>query len=455
MTEQVYDGSMSFGGASHNESNNPHGGGQSGDRGGPGTVPGEPAGASEGAPELDELISIAAQRARLDHRESVLLADIAQSDVCDVVHGHHPNAWYADRTHQARHAASTRMRLAQRLHTRYHDLADALAAGTVGWQHISTFDRATNSRNRQAMVDLLPPLIELAQIATFERWTQEVRGIAQQLDQDGGYDPATDPTNNHLRLIPTTDNITYISGQLVGELALTIKNLIDTETDRVLTRYRNDAETTNGETTVPTRAQACAEALGELLDRGSSVPDATGKLPEPELVVVLTPDTNNTNGIGDLTDDEGNHLSPTILRFVIAAGLIRPLETTNTGDPLRLGRTLRYANRHQRRALTVRDGGCIFPGCNRPPNWCDAHHVDHWDHQGPTNIENLGLLCRHHHRVTHRPGWEMTKRPGTDPPDGDPPGNNPPEEIRFQWRTPTGRLIHSQRHHQREHPTAA
>ena len=396
-------------------------------------------GVAEGAAELDELVAIAAQRCRLDHRESVLLAEIAQSDVCDMLHGHHPNAWFADRTRQARTAASSRMRTAQRLHNRYHKLADALDAGVVGWHHVGVFDRATNCRIRDAMIELLPWIVNLARVATFERWSQEVRGIADRLDQDGGYDPATDPTNNHLHLVPTTGGITYISGQLVGELALTIKKLIDGETDRVLTRYRTDAETTDSETAPPSRSQAAAEALAELLDRGVSVPDGHGKLSEPEIVVILNDQS------GELTDDNGNHLSPQILRFIIAAGLIRPLEASDSGDPLRMGRTLRYANRHQRRALTARDGGCIFPGCDRPASWCDAHHVDEWDHNGPTDIDNMGLLCRHHHRVTHRPDWTMTRNPDT----GD------PNEIRFRWRTPTGRLIHSQRHHQRSHPTAA
>jgi hypothetical protein len=99
------------------------------------------------------------------------------------------------------------------------------------------FDRAANSRIRDAMIELLPWIIDLAQVATFERWSQEVRGIADRLDQDGGYDPADDPTNNHLHLVPTTGGITYIHGQLVGELALTIKKLIDAEIEQVLTRY--------------------------------------------------------------------------------------------------------------------------------------------------------------------------------------------------------------------------
>ena len=437
--EQVYDITMSTGESNPNQPNSDGNRCDSGRDGEPAAISGDLVGASEGAPELDELVAIAAQRCRLDHRESVLLAEIAQTDVCDVLHGHHPNVWFADRTRQARYTASSRVRTAQRLHNRYGELADALAAGVVGWQHVVVFDRAANSRIRAAMIELLPGIINLAQVATFERWSQEVRGIADRLDQDGGYDPATDPTNNQLHLVPTTGGITYISGQLVGELALTIKKLIDGETDRVLTRYRSDAEASDGDIPVPSRAQAAAEALGELVDRASSIPDATGKLPEPEIVVILNDQT------GDLTDDDGNHLSPVILRFIIAAGLIRPLEMAGSGDPLRMGRTLRCANRHQRRALTVRDGGCLFPGCGRPAHWCDAHHADHWDTNGTTDIENLALLCRHHHRVTHRPGWAMTRDQDT----GD------PNEIRFRWRTPTCRLLESQRHHQRSKPAAA
>ena len=59
------------------------------------------------------------------------------------------------------------------------------------------------------------------------------------------------------------------------------------------------------------------------------------------------------------------------------------MEVSGAGGPLRMARTLRYANRHQRRALLARDGGCIFPGCDRPPSWRDAHHDDEWDDRGP------------------------------------------------------------------------
>jgi hypothetical protein len=54
-----------------------------------------------------------------------------------------------------------------------------------------------------------------------------------------------------------------------------------------------------------------------------------------------------------------------------------------------------------RRAVSVRDGRCRFPGCDRPPTWCDAHHIVHWADGGPTAMSNLILLCRQHHRAIH------------------------------------------------------
>ncbi len=57
-----------------------------------------------------------------------------------------------------------------------------------------------------------------------------------------------------------------------------------------------------------------------------------------------------------------------------------------------------------RRALVVRDGGCAYLGCDRPPNWCDAHHIVPWAKGGATRLANLMLLCRRHHRIVHEHG---------------------------------------------------
>jgi hypothetical protein len=61
---------------------------------------------------------------------------------------------------------------------------------------------------------------------------------------------------------------------------------------------------------------------------------------------------------------------------------------------LEVGRATRVVHPAQRAALAVRDQGCVFPGCERPLGWCDAHHLWHWVDGGPTDLANLALLCR-------------------------------------------------------------
>jgi len=76
------------------------------------------------------------------------------------------------------------------------------------------------------------------------------------------------------------------------------------------------------------------------------------------------------------------------------------------GVPLNLGRTERLVIPGLRRALVIRDQGCAFPGCGRPAAWCQAHHVIFWAAGGTTDLSNLMLLCRFHHRHIHNGQWE-------------------------------------------------
>jgi hypothetical protein len=80
---------------------------------------------------------------------------------------------------------------------------------------------------------------------------------------------------------------------------------------------------------------------------------------------------------------------------------------------LDLGRATRLMTPALRRALTVRDGGCIAAGCDRPASWTDAHHLTHWLHGGPTNLDNLVLMCRIHHRAVHEGGWQLGRDPSS------------------------------------------
>jgi len=80
--------------------------------------------------------------------------------------------------------------------------------------------------------------------------------------------------------------------------------------------------------------------------------------------------------------------------------------TLRPDGALDVGRTQRTPNRRQRRALEFRDKGCRFYGC---PNrrYVQAHHVVLWDHGGPTDLDNLILLCPEHHRLFHEGGYTI------------------------------------------------
>jgi hypothetical protein len=65
-----------------------------------------------------------------------------------------------------------------------------------------------------------------------------------------------------------------------------------------------------------------------------------------------------------------------------------------------------------RRAVTARDRGCAHPGCDRPPSWCEIHHVRYWEDGGPTELNNLVMHCKVHHRLVHHSGWTIQMRGG-------------------------------------------
>ncbi|MFZ1432914.1 MAG: HNH endonuclease signature motif containing protein [Candidatus Microthrix parvicella] len=118
--------------------------------------------------------------------------------------------------------------------------------------------------------------------------------------------------------------------------------------------------------------------------------------------------------------------NPTIHTFV----------TTSAHEILQMGRAVRTATPAQQRALRVRDGGCVFPGCDTPIGWTQAHHTIHWSKGGPTNLDSMALLCTTHHDITHRHHWQMSPN---HHPNGQPTGT-------FHWTTPSGQTLHSQRH---------
>jgi len=115
---------------------------------------------------------------------------------------------------------------------------------------------------------------------------------------------------------------------------------------------------------------------------------------------------DGTGGEAEL-EEGGNISAETARRVSCDAGLVHWVEDSD-GEPLSIGRKSRTIPPAIRRALQRRDGGCRFPGCTNS-HFVDAHHIQHWADGGDTAMENLVLLCRHHHRLVHEGGFGIRK----------------------------------------------
>ena len=269
----------------------------------------------------------------------------------------------------------------------------------------------------------------MADGTSFAQWAAQVRALVELLDQDGPHDPNTELARNRLHLSGTLDGVTALSGQLGGNHTLTVRHAIEAVADDLFRRYTAD-HGVDPSLAVPARATLRALALAELCRRAGAVDVQASKPPRPEVTLVV-----HASAPQVAADEDGVWLADGTSRTLVCDADLFPLVIDSLGIPLDLGRRIRVAPRTLRRVLAARDGGCVFPGCDVPARWCDYHHLDAFAAGGDTTVTNLAGLCRHHHRITHRPGWSMHASP-----DG-----------WYWWQTPTDRTFWSQRHHH-QHP---
>ena len=175
--------------------------------------------------------------------------------------------------------------------------------------------------------------------------------------------------------------------------------VLDTAVD-ALAKPSPDAET--GEPDPRTPAARRADALLDLVTRAATSPESGPRQAKTQLVVTTDLATLTRQARRASRTLAGELLTTdTIRRLACDADLI-PAVLGSSGEVLDQGTVVRLFTPAQSRHLWLRDGGCTFPGCSRPPQWTDAHHLVHWADGGPTDLGNAALLCRAHHTVVHR-----------------------------------------------------
>ena len=112
-----------------------------------------------------------------------------------------------------------------------------------------------------------------------------------------------------------------------------------------------------------------------------------------------------TRELKNLRYDDGLPVAADQIATLAAEANILPAIFNTDGDPLWLGRSKRDASFGQRIVLAARDGGCA--NCAAPADGTEPHHIEWFSRGGPTDIDNLALLCERCHHLIHDDGWQL------------------------------------------------
>jgi len=290
------------------------------------------------------------------------------------------------------------------------ETAAALAAGEIGPAHTRVITEvmgavpASTSVVQRAQVE--------ADLASHARafGPTELAKLGQRvlahLDPDGPEPRDDDPARaaGELRLRNRRDGKLGFEGWLDTEHGPQFQGLIDQlAKSRPLSEDIPDPRSTDER-----QADALLELCG--LARAAEACPTTGGEP-PHVNVTIDWDALRTE-LGAALLDYGQHLCASDARRWACDCKIIPIVLGGESEPLDVGRISRTVPLGIRRALVARDRGCAFPGCDRVPSRCDAHHVRHWADGGETSLSNCVLLCPTHHRHVHGTGWEIIVNPG-------------------------------------------
>ncbi|WP_422735328.1 DUF222 domain-containing protein [Micromonospora sp. WMMD729] len=201
-----------------------------------------------------------------------------------------------------------------------------------------------------------------------------------------------------------------VSEQTDGRLRLT--GTLDAETAGLLRAAIDPLSGPAGPDDTRTPGQRRHDALADVCRLALRTGDLPANGGEPAQIVVTAGYDSLSQQLGAGTLDTGLALTPQTVRRLACDAAILPAVLGGNGQPLDVGRQRRLITGPLRRALVLRDRGCAFPGCDRPPRWCDAHHIRHWVDGGSTSLTNGVLLCGYHHRRVHEGEW--TVRLGKD-----------------------------------------
>ncbi len=245
----------------------------------------------------------------------------------------------------------------------------------------------------RAVEPLLLDVAREGKLRELQRMCARFRNCAQ---ADG-----TEPRDHDgLTISATAAGRTILNGNLSSAAAETVVNALHALTDPPTPDDRRTAARRRADALVRMAELAMAQLSG-------AGPDGPSRA-KPSVAMVIDWRTLVNDEFGRMDGEYTGPVHRSDVERLLCDSSVTRVVTGPRGLPIDVGRERRTVSSTLRKALIVRDRGCRFPGCGRPPGWCDAHHVQFWRHGGPTDQSNLVFVCDHHHHVLHQPGWTAT-----------------------------------------------
>ncbi|RFU21701.1 HNH endonuclease signature motif containing protein [Geodermatophilus marinus] len=291
--------------------------------------------------------------------------------------------------------------------------AAAFAAGEITAAHARVITKAMTPRRvakaAEAGIDHTVTDRILAELARRTGPGETAQGVARWVagvDPDGTLDDAAD-TRRRLSLAAGTDGRVHLRGELDavgGEVVRTALTAL-MNGDRPAGDLRGHAER---------QADALVALARGALD-GGALPAVRGERAHVRVTIDWQAlcAARGTPGVAGGELGWAGPINPETARRLACDAQVVRIITGPDGLPLDVGRAQRTATAAIRRAVELRDGHCVFAGCDAPPEWCDVHHVIHWAFGGPTSCDNGALLCERHHTACHEGGFSVSRDPRT------------------------------------------
>jgi hypothetical protein len=243
-------------------------------------------------------------------------------------------------------------------------------------------------------------LLSFAEDAGYKQVAALGARIVAHLDPDGAEpDPAEPVTpTRELSLRRKRSGVWELNGRFDDETGMRASALFDTLAGRRTSDEGPDLRSPQ---------ERYGDAFSDAIDLALNTPDLPMQAGERAHVMIAVSLQDLKSGVGRAILGDIGTMSAAEARIHACDCKLIPAVLGGRSEPLDLGRQRRLVPPGIRNALYLRDRGCAFPGCHRPPRHCQGHHVRHWADGGPTELANLVLMCAHHHRLLHRSGWQV------------------------------------------------